>query len=115
MNGLAHSFFCSNSRLLLGGIANDYFAIKMPGSVAKNRHNEGEAHEERQRANQQRRGHNEAPEGHRNRVLPHRLDRSRDRYERVDVSVEEQRKGNDADGERYGGKAETDETTNADQ
>ena len=52
MNGLAYFFFCSNSRPLLGGIANDYFAIKMPGSVAENRHNQGETHEERQRANQ---------------------------------------------------------------
>ena len=52
MSGLAHLFFCSSSRLLLDGIANDYFAIKMPGSVTENRHNDGEAHEERQRANQ---------------------------------------------------------------
>jgi hypothetical protein len=37
---------------LPGGIANDYFAIKMPGGMAKNRYNEGEANEERQRANQ---------------------------------------------------------------
>src|SRR4029077_18325095 len=97
MSGMAYFFFCSNSRPLRGGIANDYFAIKMPGSVAENRHNEGEAHEERQRANQQCRGHNEAPEGHRNRVLPQCLDGSRDRYDRADVSVEEQRKRNDAD------------------
>jgi hypothetical protein len=51
LSGLADFFFCSNSRPLRGGIANDYFAIKMPGSVAENRHNEGEAHEEGQRAN----------------------------------------------------------------
>jgi hypothetical protein len=38
--------------MLLGGIANDYFAIKMPGSMAENRYNEREANEERQRANQ---------------------------------------------------------------
>jgi hypothetical protein len=98
MSGLAHLFFCSSSGLLLDGIANDYFAIKMPSSVTENGHNDREAHEERQRANQQRRGHNEAPEGHRNRVLPHCLDGSRDRYDRADVSVEEQRKRNDADG-----------------
>ena len=52
MSGLAHFFFCSNSRVLLGGIANDYFAIKMPGSVGEKRYNEGETDEERQRANQ---------------------------------------------------------------
>ena len=52
MSGLAHFFSCSNSRVLLGGIANDYFAIKMPGSVGENRYNEGETDEERQRANQ---------------------------------------------------------------
>ena len=41
---LAHFFSCSNSRVLLGGIANGYFAIKMPGSVGENRYNtrEGE-------------------------------------------------------------------------
>jgi hypothetical protein len=98
MSGLAHLLFCSSGRLLLNGIANDYFAIKMPGSVTENRHNDGEAHEERQRANQQRRGHNEAPEGRRNRVLPRCFDGSRDRYDHADVSVEEQRKRNDADG-----------------
>ena len=48
LSGLAHLFFCSSSRLLLDGIANDYSAIKMPGSVTENRHNDGEAHEERQ-------------------------------------------------------------------
>ena len=98
MSGLAHLFSCSSSGLLLDGIANDYFAIKMPSSVTENGHNDREAHEERQRANQQRRGHNEAPEGHRNRVLPHCPDGSRNRYDRADVSVEEQRKRNDADG-----------------
>jgi hypothetical protein len=49
---LTRFFSCSNSRVLLGGIANDYFAIKMPSSVGENRYNEGEADEERQRANQ---------------------------------------------------------------
>jgi hypothetical protein len=44
MSGLAHLFFCLSSGLLLDGIANDYFAIKMPGSVTENRHNDGEAH-----------------------------------------------------------------------
>jgi hypothetical protein len=34
--------------VLLGGIANDYSAIKMPGSVGENRDNEGETDEERQ-------------------------------------------------------------------
>jgi hypothetical protein len=52
MGRLAHFFSCSNSRVLPGGIANDYFAIKMPGSVGENRYNEGETDEERQRANQ---------------------------------------------------------------
>ena len=52
MSGLAHLFFCSSSRVLLGGIANDDFAIKMPGSVGEKRYNEGETDEERQRANQ---------------------------------------------------------------
>ena len=52
MSRLAHFFFCSSSRVLLGGIANDYFAIKMPGSVGEKRYNEGETDEERQRANQ---------------------------------------------------------------
>ena len=42
-------------------------------------------------------------------------DGSRDRYERAGVAVEEQRKRNDADGQRNGGKAEADETTSADQ
>ena len=52
MSRSAHFFSCSNSRVLLGGIANDYFAIKMPGSVGENWYNEGETDEERQRANQ---------------------------------------------------------------
>ena len=52
MSRLAHFFSCSNSRVLLGGIANDDFAIKMPGSVGEKRYNEGETDEERQRANQ---------------------------------------------------------------
>ena len=52
MSRLAHFFSCSNGRVLLGGIANDYFAIKMPGGVREKRYNEGETDEERQHANQ---------------------------------------------------------------
>jgi hypothetical protein len=37
MTGLAYFFSCSIGRLLLGRIAHDYFAIKMPGGVAENR------------------------------------------------------------------------------
>jgi len=37
LTGLAYFFSCSIGRLLLGGIAHDYFAIKMPSGVAENR------------------------------------------------------------------------------
>jgi hypothetical protein len=62
MRRLAHFFFGPNSRVLLGGVANDQFAIEMPGCVAENRYDNSEPDKKRQRAYQKRRGHNETPE-----------------------------------------------------
>jgi hypothetical protein len=84
------------SNLRIVGSANrDHLAVEMPGGVAEYRHHDRQSGQERQRANEQGRGHDQPPGGHRHGICKNRAGGGLDRGHRADVAVEQQREGDD--------------------
>ena len=83
--------------------------------MAEHRHHDRQAEEERDRADHQGGGDDEAPQRHGHRIFGDDPDRGGERHRGADIAVEQQRKRDGADREHHDGEQETDTGADDDQ